>query len=202
MVRQVSAAEYSRLPVYDGDLDHIVGVLYAKDLLPARFGTPPAAGWRSLVRGVDIVPEVKTLDRQLRDFQRGPSHMAVVVDEFGGTAGIVTLEDVLEEIVGEIGDEYDAPQGPPVAETSPGVFAVDPRASLDDLATALGVPFEHEEVSTAGGIVYAALGRVPTPGEQVTVAGFRVTVEKVEKRRIRRLRFERPAPPPAAGAES
>lgn len=82
------------------------------------------------------------------------------------------------------------------------MFAVDPRASLDDLASALGVPFEHEEVSTAGGIVYAALGRVPTPGEQVTVAGFRVTVEKVEKRRIRRLRFERPAPPPAAGAES
>ena len=202
VVRQVSAAEYSRLPVYDGDLDHIVGVLYAKDLLPARFGTPPAAGWRSLVRGVDIVPEVKTLDRQLRDFQRGPSHMAVVVDEFGGTAGIVTLEDVLEEIVGEIGDEYDAPQGPPVAETAPGVFAVDARASLDELATALGIPLEHEEVSTAGGIVFAALGRVPTPGEQLTIAGFRVTVEKVEKRRIRRLRFERPAPAPSQDAES
>jgi CBS domain containing-hemolysin-like protein len=194
VVRQVAAAEYSRLPVYEGDLDHILGVLYAKDLLPARFGSAPSAGWRALVRSVDIVPEVKTLDRQLRDFQRGPSHMAVVVDEFGGTAGIVTLEDVLEEIVGEIGDEYDAPQGPPVTETAPGVFAVDARASLDDLAAALGVSLEHEEVSTAGGMVYAALGRVPTTGEQVTVAGFQVTVERVEKRRIRRLRFERLPP--------
>jgi len=199
VVRQVSSAEYSRLPVYDGDLDHIIGVLYAKDLLPARFGSPPAAGWRALVRSVDIVPEVKTLDRQLRDFQRGPSHMAVVVDEFGGTAGIVTLEDVLEEIVGEIGDEYDAPQGPAIAEGEPGVFTVDARASLDELAAALGVPLEHEEVSTAGGIVFAALGRVPTAGEQLTIRGFRVTVEKVEKRRIRRLRFERLAPPPVGG---
>ena len=200
VVRQVAAAEYSRLPVYDGDLDHILGVLYAKDLLPARFGSAPSAGWRALVRAVDIVPEVKTLDRQLRDFQRGPSHMAVVVDEFGGTAGIVTLEDVLEEVVGEIGDEYDAPQGPPIAESAPGVFTVDPSASLDDLAAALGVPFEHEEVTTAGGFVFAALGRVPTAGEQVSVGSFRVTVEKVEKRRIRRLRFERTSPPEPDGA--
>jgi magnesium and cobalt transporter len=177
--------------VYDGDLDHIVGVLYVKDLLPARFGPGDVPDWRRLVRPVDIVPEVKTLDRQLRDFQRGPSHMAVVVDEFGGTAGIVTLEDVLEEIVGEIGDEYDAPQGPAVAETAPGSWAVDARASLEELADALGTRLEHEEVSTAGGLVYAAIGHVPAQGETLMVAGFRVTVERVEKRRIRRLRFDR-----------
>ncbi len=199
-IEQVAAAEFARVPVYDGDVDHIVGVLYAKDLLPARFGQDGGGNWRRLVRPVEIVPEVKTLDRQLRDFQRGPSHMAVVVDEFGGTAGIVTLEDVLEEIVGEIGDEYDAPEGVPIQETAPGVFVVDGRAQLDHLATVLGVPLEHEEVTTAGGFVYAALGHVPAVGEAVEVAGCRVTVEKVEKRSIARLRIERLRQPAPEGA--
>jgi magnesium and cobalt transporter len=195
VIRQAAAAEFARLPVFNDDLDHIVGVLYAKDLLETRFGAPGPANWQGLVRPVEIVPEVKTLDRQLRDFQRGPSHLAVVVDEFGGTAGIVTLEDVLEEIVGEIGDEYDDAQGPAIVEASPGVFDVDGRAPLDALADSLAMPLEHEEVSTAGGFVYAALGHVPAPGETVTVAGWRVTVVKVDKRSIKRLRFERAAAP-------
>ena len=196
-VAQVAAAEFARVPVFDGDIDHIVGVLVVKDLLPARFGPGGPANWQGLVRSVEIVPEVKTLDRQLRDFQRGPGHLAVVVDEFGGTAGIVTLEDVLEEIVGEIGDEYDEAQGPAIVETSRGVFEVGGRASLDALAEALHTPLEHEEVSTAGGFVYAALGHVPKEGETVEIAGCRVTVEKVVKRGIARLRFERlPYPPP------
>ncbi len=195
VVKQAAAAEYARLPVYDGDLDHIVGVLYAKDLLPARFGPGGPSNWQGLVRTVEIIPEVKTLDRQLRDFQRGPSHMAIVVDEFGGTAGVVTLEDVLEEIVGEIADEYDEAEGPSVKEGAPGVFDVDGRAPLDVLAEALGVPLEHEEVTTAGGFVYAALGHVPVAGETIEVAGFIVTIEKVVKRGIARLKFERMAPP-------
>ena len=200
VIRQVAAAEHSRLPVFDGDIDHIVGVLYTKDLIPVRFGAGGSAAWQDLVRPAGIVPEVKTLDRQLRDFQRGVGHLALVVDEFGGTAGIVTLEDVLEEIVGEIGDEYDEALGPSVVETAPGVFEVDGRAPLDQLAAALGVPLEHQEVSTAGGFVYAALGHVPAAGETVEVAGCRVTVEKVAKRSIKRLRFERLAPAePASG---
>jgi len=195
--RQAAAAEHARLPVFDGDVDHIVGVLYAKDLLEARFGEPGPVNWQGLVRPVDIIPEVKTLDRQLRDFQRGPSHMAVVVDEFGGTAGLVTLEDVLEEIVGEIGDEYDEAQGPAVAESAPGVFDVDGRAPLETLADALGTPLEHQEVTTAGGYVYAALGHVPVAGETVAVGNFRVTVVGVNRRSITRLRFERlPNQPP------
>ncbi|MFI5213687.1 MAG: hemolysin family protein [Gemmatimonadales bacterium] len=202
VIRQVAAAEHARLPVFDEDLDHIVGVLYTKDLIPARFGAGAPAGWQALVRAVDIVPEVKTLDRQLRDFQRGPGHLAIVVDEFGGTAGIVSLEDVLEEIVGEIRDEYDEALGPSVVETTPGVFQVDGRAPLDRLADALGVPLEHQEVSTAGGFVYAALGHVPAPGETVDIAGCRVTVEKVARRSIERLRFERLAPPEPPGEDA
>jgi CBS domain containing-hemolysin-like protein len=196
-VARVAAAEYARLPVFDGDVDHIIGVLYAKSLIPGRFGQADSGEWRSLVRPVEIVPEVKTLDQQLRDFQRGPSHLAVVVDEFGGTAGIVTLEDVLEEIVGEITDEYDPPEGEAVLQAAPGSFVVQGNTSLDDLAAALGAPFSDAEVTTAGGLVVGALGHVPVTGEAVEIQGWKVTVERVEKRRVARMRFEKlPEPPP------
>ncbi len=194
-VRTVAAAEHARLPAYDGDLDHIVGVLYAKDLLPALFdGDAASRNWRSLVRPVDIVPETKTLDAQLRDFQRGPNHLAVVVDEFGGTAGIVTLEDVLEEVVGEIRDEYDTGEQAPIAAQAPGVWLVDGRASLEAVSEAVGVAIAHEEVSTIGGLVYTVLGRIPVAGEKLELRGFRVTVEQVVRRSVRRLRLERLAP--------
>jgi len=195
-VAAVASAEHARLPAYDGDLDHIVGVLYAKDLLPALFSNDAEAqrAWRSLVRSVDIVPETKTLDAQLRDFQRGPNHLAVVVDEYGGTAGIVTLEDVLEEIVGEIRDEYDASEQPEIVPMAEGAYLVDGRASLDALSEALGTPFAHEDVSTVGGLVYSALGRVPVAGERLELNGWRVAVEQVIRRSIRRLRFERAQP--------
>ena len=200
-VKAVAAAEYSRLPAYDGDLDHIVGVLHAKDLLPVLFAPPPAdRGWRALLRPAEIVPETKTLDAQLRDFQRGPGHLVVVVDEFGGTAGIVTLEDVLEEIVGEIRDEYDAAPEPTVRGEAPGVFVADGRVPLDDLTAALGAPFARDGVQTAGGLVVAELGHVPEKGDAVELHGYRVTVEQVTRRTVSRLRFERlPEPDSEAG---
>ncbi len=191
-VRAVASAEHARLPAYDGDLDHIVGVLYAKDLLPALFGGDAAArSWRSLVRPLDIVPETKTLDAQLRDFQRGPGHLAVVVDEFGGTAGIVTLEDVLEEIVGEIRDEYDTGEQPEIAAATPGVWLVDGRAPLDAVSAATGVTLTSDAVATIGGLVYTVLGRVPVAGDRLELKGLRVTVEQVVRRSVRRLKVER-----------
>ena len=200
VVAQVANAEFARLPVYDGDMDHIVGILYAKDLLPARFGLEPVGDWRTLVRTLDVVPEVKTLDRQLRDFQRGPSHMALVVDEFGGTAGLVTLEDVLEEIVGEIADEYDLPPALPIVEEGPGILVADGRAALEDLGAAMGQAIAHEEVTTAGGWVYSLFGRVPHDDESVTIPGWRITVVRVEKKRIARVQLERMAPAPSGAA--
>ncbi len=195
VVKAVAAAEYSRLPAFEGDLDHIVGVLHAKDLLPVLFAPAPAEpGWRALLRPADIVPETKTLDAQLRDFQRGPGHLVVVVDEFGGTAGIVTLEDVLEEIVGEIRDEYDAAPEPTVRTETPGVFVVDGRVPLDDLTAALGTPFTRDDVQTAGGLVVAELGHVPEKGDAVLLHGYQVTVEQVTRRTVSRLRFERLEP--------
>ncbi len=201
-VKAVAAAEYTRLPVIDGDLDHIVGVLYAKDLLPSLFAADRSGtAWRDVLRPVDIVPETKTLDAQLRDFQRGPGHLVVVVDEFGGTAGIVTLEDVLEEIVGEIRDEYDAAPEPTVRADGPGVFVADGRVPLDELAAALGATFgEDEEAVSAGGLVVGRLGHVPEKGDAVEICGYRATVEQVTRRAAARIRFERLPEPAADGA--
>jgi CBS domain containing-hemolysin-like protein len=147
------------------------------------------ARWQDLVRPAAFVPETKTLDGQLRDFQRGPAHLAIVVDEFGGTAGLITREDVLEEIVGEIRDEHDADAPPEIRQDGERLW-VDGGVGLDDLSVALGRPFTHPEVSTVGGLIYSVLGRVPRSGEELTLDGFRVVVERVERRRVRRVYFE------------
>src|SRR5205823_4088883 len=158
-------SEHSRLPVYDGTPGNLVGIVYAKDLVPLVLGVAGATvRWQDLVRPALYVPETKTLDSQLRDFQRGPSHLAIVVDEFGGTSGLITLEDILEEIVGEIRDEHDV-ETPPAIRQEGDRYVVDGRASLGELSEALGAAFEHPDVSTVGGLIYSALGRVPRPGE-------------------------------------
>ena len=185
---------HARLPVYDGTPDSIVGIVFAKDLVPVGLGVTElgTGGWQDLVRPAMFVPETKTLDNQLRDFQRGPAHLAIVVDEFGGTAGLITLEDVLEEVVGEIRDEHDVETAPAIREEG-GRFVVDGRASLGDLSQALGRTFEHPDISTVGGLVYSVLGRVPRPGDELTLDGFRVVVERVDRRRVTRVSFERQA---------
>ena len=160
------SSEHARLLVVDGHPDTIVGVLYAKDLLPALAPTRRRA-LAALIRPAAFVPEAKTLDRQLRDFQRGPSHLAVVVDEFGGTAGIVTLEDVLEQIVGEIRDEHDTDEVAPVLQLDESSWRVQGGVPLAELEGWLGHQFGREDVSTGGGLVLAAFGRVPRQGETV-----------------------------------
>lgn len=193
----VRRSEHGRIPVFTDTLDNVVGVLYAKDLVPAVGGAAaPPDRWQDLVRPVQFVPETKPLSAQLRDFQRGPSHIVVVVDEFGGTAGLVTLEDVLEEVVGEIHDEYDVDEKPAVEREGVDKFWVDGGVTLDELSALLEQNLEQEDVSTVGGFVYAQLGRVPNPGDAFQVAGFRVVVEQVVHRRVRRVYFERLAPAP------
>ncbi|MCZ6917318.1 MAG: hemolysin family protein [Gemmatimonadetes bacterium] len=191
----VRRSEHGRIPVYTDTLDNVVGVLYAKDLVPAVGGAEPAPDrWQDLVRPAQFVPETKPLSVQLRDFQRGPSHIVVVVDEFGGTAGLVTLEDVLEEVVGEIHNEYDIDEKPAIEREGVDKFWVAGGVTLDELSALLERNLEQEDVSTVGGFVYAQLGRVPNPGDAFEVAGFRVVVEQVVHRRVRRVYFERLAP--------
>jgi len=192
VVEHLRRSDHARLPVIRGDLDDIVGVLYAKDLTPAVAGVvPQPTDWRDLVRPAQFVPESKDLAAQLRDFQRGPSHIAIVVDEYGGTSGLVTLEDVLEEVVGEIHGEYDRDEEPDVVAEGRNEYWVDGAVTLDTLSETLETAFEREDVTTVGGLIYSELGRVPKPGEELHIQGFRVVVERVVRRRILRVYFER-----------
>jgi len=190
-VNIVRSSEHSRLPVYVSTIDNVVGVLYAKDLLPSVLaGKEPADGWTSLVRPPVFIPRSKPADRQLRDFQATRSHFAVVVDEYGGTAGIITIEDVLEEIVGDIRDEHDVEE-PSVEHVDDRRVRVSARITLTELSELLHHDFEREDISTVGGLVYEQFGRAPRQGESVNCGGFRVTVDRVERRRVQRVTFER-----------
>ncbi|HEX4627415.1 MAG TPA: hemolysin family protein [Gemmatimonadales bacterium] len=193
VVETFGQSQHTRLPVYDGTPDNIVGTVFAKDLVPFAMGLGEGAvgtRWQDLVRPAGYVPETKTLDSQLRDFQRGPAHLAIVVDEFGGTSGLITLEDILEEIVGEIHDEHDVGEAPSIRQDGDRYW-VDGRVTLDDLSAALGRAFEHPEVSTVGGLVYSVLGRVPRAGDAVTLDGYQVVVDRVDRRRVTRVSVQR-----------
>ncbi len=191
VVDRVRSSQHARLPVYDDTLDHVMGILYAKDLLAAVIADEePSAGWASLVRPASFIPESKAIDSQLRDFKATRTHIAIVVDEYGGTAGLLTIEDILEEIVGDIRDENDWEEPPIVAEANTR-FWVSGRVTLDELSEALGEQFEDNDVTTVGGLIFQRLGRVPRAGETLTLRGFRVVVERVVRRRIDRLYFER-----------
>jgi putative hemolysin len=196
---RVRSSEHARFPVYDGTLDNIIGILYAKDLLGAVVAeTEPEGGWLRLVRGAVFIPTIKAIDAQLRDFKSSRTHIAIVSDEYGGTAGLVTIEDVLEEIVGEIRDEYDVEE--PAVEREGGTrFWVAGRVPADELREILGVDLGVDDVTTVGGLVYALFGRVPRSGESITRAGIRIVVERVRRRRIERVYFERLQPALSGG---
>ncbi len=188
VIATLRRSEHARLLVYDGHPDAVAGVIYAKDILA---GTADGAPWTAAMRPASFVPEGKALDRQLRDFQRGPSHLAVVVDEFGGTAGLVTLEDILEQIVGEIQDEYDTDEVAPIQTIGPDHLRVEGGVALSELEGLLGHSFAREDVSTVGGLMLAEFGRVPRSGESIDIQGYRLTVEQVVRRRVRRVGVQR-----------
>jgi CBS domain containing-hemolysin-like protein len=175
VMERVLSSEHARLPVYDDTIDHIVGILYAKDLLPLVLTRQPLdARWTTLVRPATFVPGSKMIDAQLRDFRATGTHIA----------------DILEEIVGDIRDEYDVEESP-IEEQEGRRYWVSGRVSLDDLSAALGHRFEREDVATVGGLIFQTLGRVPRAGEELTLDGFRIVVERVTRRRIERVYFER-----------
>jgi CBS domain containing-hemolysin-like protein len=196
VIRILRSSEHARLLVFDGHPDAVAGVIYAKDILAGEVD----GRWTALIRPAAFVPEGKTLDRQLRDFQRGPSHLAVVVDEFGGTAGLVTLEDILEQIVGEIQDERDTDEVAPIQVLGPDHLRVDGGVALSELEAQLGHTFAREDVSTVGGLVLAEFGRVPRTGEAMDLQGYRLLVEQVIRRRVRRVAIQRIAEVAPVGA--
>ena len=192
VIDRIRSAGHSRYPVYEESIDEIRGILYAKDLLASvASGEEPRDGWESLVVPATFIPTTKRLDDLLGEFQLEGRHVALVVDEFGGIAGLVTIEDVLEQIVGEIRDERDDEEEADIVAREGRRFWVSGRVTLDELSEATEQTFEAEDVTTVGGLIYATLGRVPRAGEALTLNGFRVVVEKVIGRRIRRVYFER-----------
>ena len=177
---------FSRIPVLGQDVDDIVGLLYLKDVM-RRLNADPDAGTlpvTELMRPMPFVPESKPVDDLLREMQLDHAHFAVVVDEYGGTAGLVTIEDILEEIVGEITDEYDR-EAPEVENLDDGRVRVSATMHVDDLAELFEVALEEEEVDTVGGLIGKQLGRVPILGSTCEVAGLRLTAERMSGRRHR-----------------
>jgi putative hemolysin len=195
VVDKFRSSEHARLPVYEETLDNIIGILYAKDLLPDVVSEDDdPEDWHRLIRPPTIIPTSKRIDEQLREFQASRTHIAIVADEYGGTAGLVTIEDILEEIVGEIRDEYDVEE-PEIEQEGDDRFWVAGRVTLDELSERLGVDLTQDEVTTVGGLAYEIFGRVPRGGESMVHGDYRIVVERVRRRRIERVYFERVSVP-------
>ncbi len=186
---------HSRLPVFEGTIDHIVGVVYMRDLIPAlrqgRLEQPVS----EVRRPAFFIPESKKVDELFKEMQQRKISMAIVLDEFGGTAGLVTVEDLLEEIVGEIQDEYDLEEKP-IQLLDANTILVNARIHIEEVNELLGTRLPKDEVDTVAGLVYSLFGRVPAQGEKVTLPGVELKVEKTLGQRITRVRITRTTPAP------
>src|SRR4051812_23968669 len=179
---------FSRIPVIGENVDDVLGIVYLKDLVRRTSSGDPAAGETpvaQIMREATYVPESKPVDDLLREMQAARTHIAVVVDEYGGTAGLVTIEDILEEIVGEITDEYDVAERPPVERLADGAVRVPGRLPIEDLGELFQTELPNDEVETVAGLLAQALGRVPIPGAGADVAGLRLIAEGTTGRRNR-----------------
>jgi len=186
----VMSAGFSRIPVYSQGIDDVVGIVYVKDLMRAEREGHGDDQVATVMREAHFTPESKRVSALMREMQEGKFHMAIVVDEFGGTAGLVTLEDLLEELVGEITDEYDVEQAPP-ERLEDGTLVVNARMPVDEVNELLGeegLP-EGEDWDTVGGLLYSLLGHVPSEGESARVGGHLLAAEKVQGRKIGRVRI-------------
>lgn len=185
---------YSRVPVYKETIDHIEGLLYAKDLLRVWREGGELSSLSELLRPAYFVPEAKKVDELLTEMQSQRVHMAVVVDEYGGIAGLVTLEDIVEEIIGEIQDEYDLAEESPYELLEDGSYIFQGRIDLDDFNEIVGATLPKDEAETLGGFIYSRIGRVPDNGETIRVDDLILTVAQVSGRRIRKVRVQTSVP--------
>lgn len=181
---------HSRIPVYRQGLDNIVGMIYAKDILKS-WSDDKEVKVTGVMRPAYFVPETKNTLELLEEFKKRRCPIAVVVDEFGGTAGLVTIEDLLEEIVGEIHDEHDQAEEPFVQELQPGIFLVDGRMNIEELEKTLGLTIPREDFDTVGGLVFHIAGRVPKEGDQIYSPPLKIRVEQADERRVAKVIVEK-----------
>jgi len=186
LMKQVVESGHSRFPVHGEDKDEILGILLAKDLLRGVVADNGPAGIRELLRPAVLIPESKRLDVLLREFRASRNHMAIVIDEYGGVAGLVTIEDVLEEIVGEIDDEHDEAEDDSrlIAAQADGQFVVDALTPIADFNERFGADFDDDEYDTIGGLVTAAIGHLPEAGEELALGRFSFLVARADARRL------------------
>jgi putative hemolysin len=182
---------HSRLPVFKDSVDNILGLLYAKDLLGIWREGKPEVSLSDHLRPAYYVPEAKKADELLAELQAKRIHMAIVVDEYGGVAGLVTLEDIVEEIVGEIRDEYDQAEELLFQAVNEDEYLFQGRIDLDDFNDIMGTQLPNSEADTLSGLIYSRIGRVPTAGDHVQIEGLQLTVEQVSGQRIRKVRAQR-----------
>lgn len=182
---------YSRVPVYADNIDNIIGLLYTKDMLKVWQEGSEYKSLRELLRAANFIPESKKVDELLAEMQAERIHIAIVADEYGGVAGLVTLEDIVEEIVGEIRDEYDQGEESHTQKISDNEYLLHGRLDMDDFNELMGVELSTEEADTLGGYIYSRIGRVPRSGESLEEGGLLLTVEQITGRRIRRVRAQR-----------
>ncbi len=183
---------YTRYPVYEGDLDHVLGAVHVKDLLRAA-RDPEAFDIKKIVRDCLVVPENKPIEEILREFQKRKMQMAIVIDEWGSVEGLITIEDVLEEIVGEIQDEFDEGEAT-IEEVGGGLYAVDGRIPITEVNEYFDLDLPHEDFDTIGGYVLGALGRPPEPGDTVRADGVTLRVKSVDGARVSMLTLRRESP--------
>lgn len=184
---------HSRIPIFQENRDNIIGILHAKDLIkPLLVSALETFDVRQLMRRPFFIPETKNVKDLLTEFKSRKNHMAVALDEYGGTSGLVTLEDVLEEIVGEIEDEYDLPRPEDIQRQEDRTILVSGRASLEDLKEEIGLDLDSEQVETIGGYLSELAGRVPDQGEYFSIAGYRFRVKEADPKQVRWLVVEPP----------
>lgn len=190
-VAVVEEAGFSRYPVYRDTLDDVVGMVHAKDLLKVLARRPEDFALESILRPVHVVPGSREVEDVLADFKRRKEHLAIVLDEYGGTAGMVTMEDLLEEIVGEILDEYDDAPPPAPEPGAKGVTLLPGDSNITEVNAEFALTIPAEDYTTVGGFVFGALGRLPVVGDRVVGGGASFTVKAMDGRRVRTLAMER-----------
>lgn len=200
-VEALLASGHSRVPVYEETIDHIVGLLYAKDLLGVWLKGDQSGSLREVTRPAYFVPEAKKVDELLDEMQARRVHLAIVIDEYGGVAGLVSLEDIVEEIVGEIRDEYDQAEEVPYQRVGEGEYIFLGRVDLDNFNELMETNLAKDEADTIGGFMYSRIGRVPVNGENVHLDDLILTVEQVSGRRIRKIRAKKVFPMPRVEGE-
>lgn len=190
LIAKIIGCGHSRIPVYDGTVDNITGILYAKDLLKHWGSDPLLLDIGKVARLPFYIPESKNLEELLQEFKKRRVHIAIVIDEYGGTSGLITIEDLLEQIVGDIQDEYDSEEE--LIQLQPdGSTIVDARLPIEEFEQFFEVEVEREKFDTVGGLIFYLLGRIPRTGDEVLTSGIRLTVLTAGERRIGKLRAER-----------